>query len=169
MYSLISLLSGIYPLPAMHPLLVTLYVTEYVIDINQRWQPCHILRLLIWKRNIRHSLGNQLSNWVSQLIKLIRFWVKNYSKTSKFYGIKRNCNPNKNPQKKSLIQYFTFVTVKYGQVVSQIASHLFDIIFIFCIVQPPPPSPTRRIFTHNFSSCSKNYHTCFLNCLDCAV
>ena len=30
MYSLVSLLSGIYPLPAMHALLVTLYVTEYL-------------------------------------------------------------------------------------------------------------------------------------------
>ena len=29
MYSLISLLSGVYSLPAMHSLLVTLYVTEY--------------------------------------------------------------------------------------------------------------------------------------------
>ena len=29
MYSLVSLLSSIYPLPAMHSLLVTLYVTEY--------------------------------------------------------------------------------------------------------------------------------------------
>ena len=29
MYSLVSLLSGIYPLPAMHSLLVTLYVVEY--------------------------------------------------------------------------------------------------------------------------------------------
>ena len=32
----ISLLSGIYPLPAMHSLLVTLNVTEYLIGINQR-------------------------------------------------------------------------------------------------------------------------------------
>ena len=31
MYSLVSLLSSIYPLPAMHSLLVTLYVTEYKI------------------------------------------------------------------------------------------------------------------------------------------
>ena len=41
----LSLLSSIYPLPAMHSLLVTLYVTEYLISINQRlskWQPCHI-------------------------------------------------------------------------------------------------------------------------------
>ena len=30
-YSLVSLLSGIYPLLAMHSLLVTLYVTEYLI------------------------------------------------------------------------------------------------------------------------------------------
>ena len=36
MYSLVSLLSGIYPLPAIHSLLVTLYVTEYLIGINQR-------------------------------------------------------------------------------------------------------------------------------------
>ena len=31
MYSLVSLLSGIYPLLAMHSLLVTLYVTEYFV------------------------------------------------------------------------------------------------------------------------------------------
>ena len=36
MYSLVSLLSGIYPLPAMHSLLVTLYVTEHLIGIKQR-------------------------------------------------------------------------------------------------------------------------------------
>ena len=36
MYSLVSLLSGIYPLTAMHSLLVTLYMTEYLISINQR-------------------------------------------------------------------------------------------------------------------------------------
>ena len=29
MYSLVSLLFGVYPVPAMHSLLVTLYVTEY--------------------------------------------------------------------------------------------------------------------------------------------
>ena len=29
MYSLVSLRSGIFPLPALHSLLVTLYVTEY--------------------------------------------------------------------------------------------------------------------------------------------
>ena len=33
MYSLVSLLSSIYPLPAMHSLLVTLYVTEDLIGI----------------------------------------------------------------------------------------------------------------------------------------
>ena len=41
----LSLLSSIYPLPAMHSLLVTLYVKEYLISINQRlskWQTCHI-------------------------------------------------------------------------------------------------------------------------------
>ena len=32
MYSFVSLLSGIYPLPAMHSLLVTLYVMEYLIS-----------------------------------------------------------------------------------------------------------------------------------------
>ena len=37
MNSLASLLSGIYPLPAMHSLLVTLYVTANLIGIN-RWQ-----------------------------------------------------------------------------------------------------------------------------------
>ena len=45
MYSLVTLPSGIYLIPAMHSLLVTLYVMEYVIGINQRlskWQPCHI-------------------------------------------------------------------------------------------------------------------------------
>ena len=31
MYSLVSPLSSIYPLPTMHSLLVTLYVTEYLI------------------------------------------------------------------------------------------------------------------------------------------
>ena len=36
MYSLVSLLSNIYPLPAMHSLLVTSYVMEYLIGINQR-------------------------------------------------------------------------------------------------------------------------------------
>ena len=42
MYSLVSLLSGIYPLPAMHSLLVTFYVTEYpdldtlIIPIKRR-------------------------------------------------------------------------------------------------------------------------------------
>ena len=36
MHSPVSLLSGFYPLPAMHSLLVTLYVAEYVIGINQR-------------------------------------------------------------------------------------------------------------------------------------
>ena len=39
MYSLVSLLSGIYPL------LFILYVKEYSIGINQRliwWQPCHV-------------------------------------------------------------------------------------------------------------------------------
>ena len=34
MYSLVSLLSSTYPLPAMHSLLVTLHVTEYLISIN---------------------------------------------------------------------------------------------------------------------------------------
>ena len=34
MYSLVSLLSGIYPLRAMHPLLVTLYVMEYLIKAS---------------------------------------------------------------------------------------------------------------------------------------
>ena len=36
MYSFVSLLSSIYPLPAMHSLLFTLYVMEYLISINQR-------------------------------------------------------------------------------------------------------------------------------------
>ena len=36
MYSLVSLLSGIYPLPAMHSLLVTLHVMKYLKGINQR-------------------------------------------------------------------------------------------------------------------------------------
>ena len=35
MYSLVSHLSGIYPLSEMHSLLVTLYVTEYLIGIYQ--------------------------------------------------------------------------------------------------------------------------------------
>ena len=34
MYSLVSLLSRIYPLLAMHSLLVTLYITEYLIGIK---------------------------------------------------------------------------------------------------------------------------------------
>ena len=34
MYSLVLLLSGIHPLPAMHLLLVTLYVTEYFLSNN---------------------------------------------------------------------------------------------------------------------------------------
>ena len=37
MDSPVSLPSGIYPLPAMHLLLVTLYVTEYLIGSNQRY------------------------------------------------------------------------------------------------------------------------------------
>ena len=35
MYSLVSILCGIDPLPAMHSLVVTLYVMEYLIGINQ--------------------------------------------------------------------------------------------------------------------------------------
>ena len=38
MYSLVSLLSSNYPLPAMHSLLVTLYVTEYLIPEEGRQQ-----------------------------------------------------------------------------------------------------------------------------------
>ena len=33
MYSLVSLLSGIYPLPAIHSLLVTLYVVEFTLHV----------------------------------------------------------------------------------------------------------------------------------------
>ena len=40
MYSFVSLPSGIYPLPPMHSLLVTLYVMEYLISINQRLSKC---------------------------------------------------------------------------------------------------------------------------------
>ena len=36
MYLFASLLSVIYPLPAMHSLLVILHVMEYLIGINQR-------------------------------------------------------------------------------------------------------------------------------------
>ena len=35
-HSLASLLTSIYPLPAVHSLLVTLYVMEYLIGINKR-------------------------------------------------------------------------------------------------------------------------------------
>ena len=38
MYSLVSLLSGIYPLPAMHSLLVKLYLTKYLIGINSPYK-----------------------------------------------------------------------------------------------------------------------------------
>ena len=40
MYSFVSLPSSIYPLTAMHTLLVTLYVMEYLIIINQRLSKC---------------------------------------------------------------------------------------------------------------------------------
>ena len=55
MYPLVTLLSGIYPLPAMHSLLVTLYVMEY-------------LYLQICLVNIKHSLcRNCLTNLVGSL------------------------------------------------------------------------------------------------------
>ena len=40
MYSPVSLLSGLYPLPGMHSLIVTFYVTEYFASISceKVWQ-----------------------------------------------------------------------------------------------------------------------------------
>ena len=60
MYSLVSLLSRIYPLPAMHSLIVTLYVMEYLISINQRLSFTVSKHLCSLFEEILVSLGSKL-------------------------------------------------------------------------------------------------------------
>ena len=72
MYSLVSLLSGIYPLPAMHSLLVALYVTEYLTGINQKYNWCSRFGLQT-QNQIKVSRRTELIVYCYYLIK-IKIW-----------------------------------------------------------------------------------------------
>ena len=52
MYSLVSLLSNIYPLPAMHSLLVTSYVMEYLIGIKRATSPSKVNKKTAFREKI---------------------------------------------------------------------------------------------------------------------
>ena len=80
MYSLALLLSSIYPLPAMHSLLVTLYVTEYsVINYLPRWS-YHLLYLKSIGKNGRSLMLLKKSSckvWIDRNIyKINTFWIE---------------------------------------------------------------------------------------------
>ena len=66
MYSLVSLLSSIYPVPAMHSLLVTLYVTEYA-EFQGQNIGCIKYEAKKWQAKM-DSLGMEVRGWwVEQL------------------------------------------------------------------------------------------------------
>ena len=83
MYSFVSLLSGIYPISAIHSLLVTLYVTEYLII-----QIC--IQYFSYKKDfitLNKSVINHLPRCTYHLLYL---WYSHLSQFRKFPSLKQH-------------------------------------------------------------------------------
>ena len=78
MYSLVSLLSGICPLPAMHSLLVTLYLAEYLVGINENFNLLYILGIIdeTIKTPITES-ASKVNNYHKKQLALIKLMSTN--------------------------------------------------------------------------------------------